>query len=145
MLKCADSDFVDFLRQCFIWEPEKRIAPEAALRHRWVAASSPCKSRASVDLSLEAKARTEHRRTEGANDKPTLNKTLVSHNNVLKISVNRKGNSGSRDRLLKLKETLRLSQKKGSVEGSESSRIMPFSLFNKEGINYPGTTKHKAS
>eukprot|EP00826_Nyctotherus_ovalis_P015100 TRINITY_DN1425_c0_g2_i1.p3 TRINITY_DN1425_c0_g2~~TRINITY_DN1425_c0_g2_i1.p3 ORF type:complete len:110 (+),score=35.97 TRINITY_DN1425_c0_g2_i1:512-841(+) len=106
-------------------------------------ASSPYKSRASVDLNLETKAHTEHRRTEGENDKPTLNKTLVNPNNILKISINKKGNSGSRDRLVKLKETLRLSQKKGSVEGSESSRIMPFSLLSKEGVKYPGTTKHK--
>jgi dual specificity tyrosine-phosphorylation-regulated kinase 2/3/4 len=144
-LKCDDEDFIDFLKQCFIWEPEKRIAPEEALRHRWISESKQKmenKSRASIDLNFEVKARTENRRTEGSASKSTLNKTSVN-TNVLKISVNK--NSGSRDKLLRLKETLRLSLKKNSMEGSESGRVMPFSLFNKEGIKYPSTTKHQHS
>jgi len=149
-LKCTDSDFIDFLKLCFAWEPEKRITPEEALKHRWINGNKQKvenKSRASIDLNLEVKARTENRKTEGGSaTKPTPNKTSVNTNNVLKISVNRKESSGSRDKLLKLKETLKLSQKKNSMEGSEnSSRVRPSSLFNKEGIKYPSTTKNQHS
>ena len=35
-LDCNDSDFIDFLRGCLTWDPEKRMSPEAAFTHRWI-------------------------------------------------------------------------------------------------------------
>lgn len=35
-LKCNDELFLDFLAKCLIWDPERRIKPEAALRHAWI-------------------------------------------------------------------------------------------------------------
>lgn len=35
-LKCGDELFLDFLARCLIWDPERRIKPEAALRHAWI-------------------------------------------------------------------------------------------------------------
>jgi len=40
-LKCADTDFLDFLRRCFVWEPEKRMNPEEALCHPWILKGFP--------------------------------------------------------------------------------------------------------
>lgn len=35
-LKCDDALFIDFLAQCFIWDPAQRITPEQALKHPWL-------------------------------------------------------------------------------------------------------------
>ena len=40
-LKCRDEDFVDFLRLCFLWRPEERIAPLDALQHPWIVKGFP--------------------------------------------------------------------------------------------------------
>ncbi|KAH8829644.1 hypothetical protein DL96DRAFT_1598956 [Flagelloscypha sp. PMI_526] len=33
VLRCSDEDFVDFIGKCLMWDPERRIKPQAALRH----------------------------------------------------------------------------------------------------------------
>ncbi|KAJ7349385.1 hypothetical protein DFH08DRAFT_865265 [Mycena albidolilacea] len=38
VLRCNDEDFVDFIAKCLIWDPERRIKPQAALRHPFVTA-----------------------------------------------------------------------------------------------------------
>ncbi|KAL1722702.1 kinase-like domain-containing protein [Schizophyllum commune] len=36
VLRCNDEDFVDFIAKCLVWDPERRIKPQAALRHPFV-------------------------------------------------------------------------------------------------------------
>jgi len=36
LVKCPDKDFVEFLKGCFIWDPEKRMTPEVAKSHPWI-------------------------------------------------------------------------------------------------------------
>src|ERR1700733_8060335 len=36
VLRCNDEDFVDFISKCLTWDPEKRIKPQAAMRHPFV-------------------------------------------------------------------------------------------------------------
>lgn len=36
VLRCNDEDFVDFIAKCLTWDPEKRIKPQAAMRHPFV-------------------------------------------------------------------------------------------------------------
>ncbi|OWR50329.1 putative Dual specificity tyrosine-phosphorylation-regulated kinase [Danaus plexippus plexippus] len=33
---CQDKYFIDFIRRCLEWEPEKRLTPAQALRHAWL-------------------------------------------------------------------------------------------------------------
>ncbi|XP_071438709.1 dual specificity tyrosine-phosphorylation-regulated kinase 2-like [Hetaerina americana] len=33
---CSDPFFVDFIRRCLEWDPEKRLTPAAALKHSWL-------------------------------------------------------------------------------------------------------------
>ncbi len=35
-VKTTDLLFLDFIQQCLQWDPERRITPEEALRHRWI-------------------------------------------------------------------------------------------------------------
>ncbi|KAL1745452.1 hypothetical protein HDZ31DRAFT_36383 [Schizophyllum fasciatum] len=36
VLRCNDEEFVDFIAKCLVWDPERRIKPQAALRHPFV-------------------------------------------------------------------------------------------------------------
>lgn len=38
VLKCDDELFVDFIAKCLLWDPERRLKPQAALRHPWISA-----------------------------------------------------------------------------------------------------------
>ncbi|KAJ7184093.1 hypothetical protein C8R46DRAFT_937896 [Mycena filopes] len=44
VLRCNDEDFVDFIAKCLIWDPERRLKPQAALRHPFVAAGKRAKA-----------------------------------------------------------------------------------------------------
>jgi len=37
-MKSDSEDFIDFVRQCLAWEPEKRMTPERAFSHPWIEA-----------------------------------------------------------------------------------------------------------
>jgi len=36
VLKCNDEEFVDFISKCLVWDPERRMKPQTALRHPFV-------------------------------------------------------------------------------------------------------------
>ncbi|KAF9532393.1 kinase-like domain-containing protein, partial [Crepidotus variabilis] len=36
VLRCNDEEFVDFVAKCLVWDPERRMKPQAALRHPFV-------------------------------------------------------------------------------------------------------------
>ncbi|GAW07481.1 kinase-like protein [Lentinula edodes] len=38
VLRCNDEDFIDFIAKCLVWDPERRIKPQAALRHPFITA-----------------------------------------------------------------------------------------------------------
>jgi len=38
VLRCDDEDFVDFIGKCLVWDPERRIKPQAAMRHSFIIA-----------------------------------------------------------------------------------------------------------
>lgn len=37
-LRCNDEEFIDFIAKCLVWDPERRIKPQAAMRHPFVTA-----------------------------------------------------------------------------------------------------------
>ncbi|TDL27191.1 hypothetical protein BD410DRAFT_739913 [Rickenella mellea] len=39
VLRCDDELFVDFISKCLIWDPERRLKPQAALRHPFLTAN----------------------------------------------------------------------------------------------------------
>lgn len=38
VLRCNDEEFVDFVAKCLVWDPERRMKPQTALRHPFVTA-----------------------------------------------------------------------------------------------------------
>jgi len=35
-LRCNDDEFIDFIGKCLVWDPERRIKPQAAMRHPFI-------------------------------------------------------------------------------------------------------------
>src|ERR1700722_238417 len=38
VLRCNDEEFVDFISRCLVWDPERRIKPQGAMRHPFITA-----------------------------------------------------------------------------------------------------------
>jgi len=36
VLRCNDEDFIDFVSKCLVWDPERRMKPQTAMRHPFV-------------------------------------------------------------------------------------------------------------
>lgn len=36
VLRCDDADFVDFIAKCLIWDPDRRLKPQSAMRHPFI-------------------------------------------------------------------------------------------------------------
>ncbi len=94
MLKCPDSDFVDFLQRCLVWDPEERITPEAALDHPWIRGDLPqnrpvptvFRSGASVHVPVDDNIQQLYHKLEDANiPVMTRNAPIVS----LKYATNK--------------------------------------------------------
>lgn len=51
-MRCNDELFVDFIAKCLIWDPDRRLKPQQAMRHPWIIAGrrrSPAPPAASND------------------------------------------------------------------------------------------------
>ena len=46
VLKSDDELFVDFIAKCLIWDPDRRLKPDSAMRHPWILASRQQRSSA---------------------------------------------------------------------------------------------------
>ncbi|XP_038667296.1 dual specificity tyrosine-phosphorylation-regulated kinase 4 isoform X4 [Scyliorhinus canicula] len=64
VLKTNDNLFLDFLKGCLMWNPEHRLTPDEAIKHKWIQESRTKKSR----LKLKAAPATE------SNNKPAFKK-----------------------------------------------------------------------
>ena len=54
VLKCNDELFVDFIGKCLIWDPERRIKPDPAMRHPWIQQSRRLASAAAATMSTDS-------------------------------------------------------------------------------------------
>ena len=61
LMKSTNEEFVDFVRKCLVWDPEKRMAPEEAKKHPWLRISpntfSSNKKNATINLTSKVKMR----------------------------------------------------------------------------------------
>ncbi|KAF9257809.1 kinase-like protein [Marasmius fiardii PR-910] len=76
VLRCNDEDFVDFIAKCLVWDPERRIKPQAALRHPFVTAGKRPKQ---MPPSTSSKLSTTSLSGRSKKDVPeTPKKSLIS-------------------------------------------------------------------
>ncbi|KAI8992500.1 hypothetical protein BDB01DRAFT_847869 [Pilobolus umbonatus] len=75
-LKCNDPLFLDFISQCLVWDPTKRMTPESAFQHEWILQSMrpPSVRPSAVPSSLQ-----------GNDDEPSTG--CLSRENSLKPST----------------------------------------------------------
>ncbi|KAJ7580985.1 hypothetical protein C8J56DRAFT_958751 [Mycena floridula] len=74
VLRCQDEEFVDFIAKCLIWDPERRLKPQTAMRHPFVASGRRPKAPLSTVKSTLSSS-TLGRRKEVAE---TPKKSLIS-------------------------------------------------------------------
>ncbi len=68
VLRCDDELFVDFVSKCLVWDPERRIKPQNAMRHPFITAGKRSKSTPS---STTAKALLSTASSLTSRSKPT--------------------------------------------------------------------------
>ncbi|KAI6118724.1 hypothetical protein EDD16DRAFT_978775 [Pisolithus croceorrhizus] len=67
VLRCQDDDFIDFVARCLVWDPERRMKPQAALQHSFlktgrrskVTSPSPATTKALLSSSSLSGSRTK--------------------------------------------------------------------------------------
>lgn len=67
VLRCQDDDFIDFVARCLVWDPERRMKPQAALQHSFlktgrrpkVTSPSPATAKALLSSSSLSGSRTK--------------------------------------------------------------------------------------
>ncbi len=69
VLRCEDELFVDFVSKCLVWDPERRIKPQNAMRHPFVTAGK--RSKGSTPSSATAKALLSTASSLASRSKPT--------------------------------------------------------------------------
>ncbi|KAG5645026.1 hypothetical protein DXG03_007205 [Asterophora parasitica] len=75
VLRCTDEDFLDFISKCLVWDPERRIKPQAALRHPFVS-SRRHKPPPSTTKATASSSSLSSSRTKQLNETPK--KSLIS-------------------------------------------------------------------
>ncbi|KAF8636499.1 hypothetical protein AX17_003314 [Amanita inopinata Kibby_2008] len=75
VLKCNDEEFVDFISKCLVWDPERRMKPQAALRHPFVTAGRKLKT-SIVTSRITASSSLNSSRNKQATETPK--KSMIS-------------------------------------------------------------------
>ncbi|KAI0290467.1 hypothetical protein BC826DRAFT_1026615 [Russula brevipes] len=69
VLRCDDELFIDFVNKCLVWDPERRIKPQNAMRHPFISAGK--RSKGSTPSSATAKALLSTASSLAGRSKPT--------------------------------------------------------------------------
>jgi dual specificity tyrosine-phosphorylation-regulated kinase 2/3/4 len=69
VLRCDDELFVDFVAKCLVWDPERRIKPQNAMRHPFITAGK--RSKGATSSSATAKALLSTASSLASRSKPT--------------------------------------------------------------------------
>ncbi|KAA1476191.1 hypothetical protein DENSPDRAFT_843097 [Dentipellis sp. KUC8613] len=93
VLRCDDELFVDFIAKCLVWDPERRIKPQNAMRHPFITAgkrgklTSPAHGTAKSLLSSASNLSTRNKPTE------TPKKSQISAPTPLTARMSRTNNA----------------------------------------------------
>lgn len=91
-VKSSDGEFLSFLQECLAWDPEKRLAPEEAFLHPWIAGSKTRKTLRRIPVLDEASSFTSakeevKKRTFRNGSEETSSRGNAQHiSEVLKLS-----------------------------------------------------------
>ncbi|XP_078409517.1 dual specificity tyrosine-phosphorylation-regulated kinase 4 isoform X2 [Cetorhinus maximus] len=60
VLKTSDNLFLDFLKGCLMWNPEHRLTPDEAMKHRWIQESRTKKHRLRMKVTSGTESNNKH-------------------------------------------------------------------------------------
>ncbi|XP_059510614.1 dual specificity tyrosine-phosphorylation-regulated kinase 4 [Stegostoma tigrinum] len=75
VLKTNDNLFLDFLKGCLMWNPEHRLTPDEAMKHRWIQESRTQKSR----LRMKVMPATENNNKQASKKAQPSKAGKISH------------------------------------------------------------------
>ena len=75
-LRCNDEEFVDFIAKCLVWDPERRMKPQTAMRHPFILAGRRRLANATSTRSTPSSSGLSSSRTKQVMDTPK--KSLIS-------------------------------------------------------------------
>ncbi|KAG6910900.1 hypothetical protein DXG01_006583 [Tephrocybe rancida] len=70
VLRCTDEDFLDFISKCLVWDPERRIKPQAAMRHPFIASGKRLKPPPSATKTTASSSSLSSSRANKLNETP---------------------------------------------------------------------------
>ena len=96
-LKCSDPLFVDFIEQCLIWEPNRRLKPSQGLTHPWLDSSTKNISKKILNKNntyneLNVNLLEEHEKESGINKIDNMYKTF--HAKINRQFINKRYSNG---------------------------------------------------
>ncbi|KAJ7081547.1 hypothetical protein C8R43DRAFT_939937 [Mycena crocata] len=93
VLRCNDEEFVDFIAKCLVWDPERRIKPQAAMRHPFVTAGKRPKAPASTTPKATVSSSALSSRAKQVTETPK--KSLISAPTPLTARTSRTTGNGA--------------------------------------------------
>jgi len=107
-MRCTDKLFVDFISQCLQWDAKKRMTPEEALKHEWLASASQPELRRSPSeaatptavastprTTREAEPATQHRSELRDHRSEPLTTSIVNASSISTISGSGTGSASA--------------------------------------------------
>jgi len=91
VLRCNDEEFVDFVAKCLVWDPERRMKPQAAMRHPFVTAGRRLRPPTTTTKSTPSSSSLSSR---GKQATETPKKSLISAPTPLTARTSRTTNGG---------------------------------------------------
>ncbi|KDR81400.1 hypothetical protein GALMADRAFT_113652 [Galerina marginata CBS 339.88] len=76
VLRCNDEEFVDFVAKCLVWDPERRMKPQTAMRHPFVTSGRRLKPPTTTTTKLTPSSSSINSRSKPVTETPK--KSLIS-------------------------------------------------------------------
>jgi len=127
VLRCNDEEFIDFIAKCLVWDPERRIKPQAAMRHPFITAGKRKVVQQLATSRGTPSSSSLSSRSKQVTDTPK--KSMIGAPTALTARTPRSGNNGvpvtpSSSSHTSSSRSYRTSQGQGLTSSLHSSRVM---------------------
>ncbi|TFK25014.1 hypothetical protein FA15DRAFT_668884 [Coprinopsis marcescibilis] len=92
VLRCNDEEFVDFIAKCLVWDPERRMKPQAAMRHPFVTAGKRKAQQQAAARATPSSSSLSSNRSKQVLETPK--KSMIGAPTPLAARTPRTGNNG---------------------------------------------------
>ncbi|CAD8058454.1 unnamed protein product [Paramecium sonneborni] len=145
VLQCDDDNFINFLEQCLVWNPKKRISPMNALMHVWILEGLPSQIRVQHVQYLES----QQQYCDFSNVKQGQQGQQKLHNHhISEPEMNQENKKPNQIRTFSREKELLINVSQNPTPNNKkiSSSFHSSKNSNKQQMNFiqqqPGTTKY---